>query len=120
MFVCIDALDECAAGHRIQLLNSLEKIIQNSPSIRIFVTGRSHIRQDIGRHLSKKVGSVSVISRRGDIIRYLHSRLKEDTTPDAMDSSLEADILKKIPQGAEENLMCVEEMTLVKLPQVTH
>ena len=42
--------------------------------------------------------SVSLIFKRGDIIRYLRSTLAADTTLDAMDSTLEAGILKKIPK----------------------
>ena len=38
----------------------------------------------------------------GDVIGYLRTRLNEDTNPDAMDSSLEADILKKIPEDISE------------------
>jgi len=41
-------------------------------------------------------------TKRDDIIRYLHSRLEEDTTPDAMNGSLEAEILKKIPEDVSE------------------
>ena len=97
-FICIDALDECAAENRIKLLNSLNKILQKSPDTRIFVTGRPHISDEIGKRLSGRVKTVRITPRRGDIIRYLHSRLDEDTVPDAMDSSLEADILKKFPK----------------------
>ena len=46
--------------------------------------------------------SVSVSPRRDDIVTYLHSRLGEDPSPDAMDSALEADILKKIPDDISE------------------
>ena len=114
-FICIDALDECVPESRVKLLNSLAQILQQSPSTRIFVTGRPHIRPEIGRHLSGKVTSLPISTKRDDIIRYLHSRLEDDTTPDAMDSSLEADILKKIPEDVSE--MYVETATLLKLPQ---
>jgi len=117
-FVCIDALDECVAGHRVKLLGSLNQIPQKSPGTRVFVTGRPHIRAEIGRRLAGRVTSVSVTPGRDDIIRYLYSRLNEDTTPDAMDSSLEADILKKIPEDISE--MCVLSPTLEKLPQAVH
>ena len=40
--------------------------------------------------------SVSISPTRGDIMRYLRARLNEDETPDAMDESLEANILEKI------------------------
>ena len=100
-FICIDAL-ECVPEHRTKLLDSLNKILQESPTTRIFVTGRPHIRPDITRRLGGRVTSLPISTKRNDIIRYLHSRLEEDTTPDAMDSSLEAEILKKIPEDVSE------------------
>ena len=101
-FICIDALDECVPEHRAKLLNSLNQILRGSPATRIFVTGRPHIRPEIGRRLVGRVTSLSISTKRDDIIRYLHSRLEEDTTLDAMDSSLEAEILKKIPEDVSE------------------
>ena len=101
-FICIDALDECVPEHRVKLLDSFNKILQKSPGTRIFVTGRPHIRPEIGRRLAGRVTSLSISTRKTDIIRYLHSRLEEDTTLDAMDSSLEEEILKKIPEDISE------------------
>ena len=43
-----------------------------------------------------------VSPRQDDIIEYLRLRLDEDETPDAMDESLEADILEKIPKNMSE------------------
>jgi len=101
-FICIDALDECVAGHWVKLLDSLNQILENSPGTRIFVTGRPHILPEIERCLSRGVASISVIPKRDDIIIYLRSRLHEDTTRDAMDRYLETDILKKIPADVSE------------------
>ena len=101
-FICIDALDECAAEHRVKFLNSLNEILKKSPGTRVFVTGRLHIQDEIGKRLSGRVAAIRITPRRGDIVRYLRNRLDEDTTPDAMDSSLEADILKKIPADISE------------------
>ena len=98
-FICIDAMDECAAEHRVKLLGSLDKILQKSPGTRIFVTGRPHVQAEIWKRLPGRVRSVSITPRRGDVIGYLRTRLDEDTIPDAMDSSLEADILEKIPDN---------------------
>ena len=102
MFICIDALDECVPEHRAKILDSLNKILQESPDTRIFVTGRAHIQPDITRRLSGRVTSLPIITKRDDIVRYLHSRLEEDPTPDAMDTGLEAEILKKIPEDVSE------------------
>ena len=117
-FICIDALDECAAEYRVKILDSLHQILQKSPGLRIFVTGRPHIQPEIAKSLSGRVTTIELAPRRGDVTRYLRARLSEDTAPDAMDSSLEADILKKIPEDISE--VYVEATTLQKLPQVFH
>ena len=117
-FICIDAMDECAPGHRIKILDSLDKILQKSPGTRIFMTGRPHIQAEIGRRLSGRVANISITPRKGDITEYLRTRLKEDTNPDAMDNTLEAEILRKVPEDVSE--MYVKAMTLRKLPQAIH
>ena len=101
-FVCIDALDECAATHRVKLLNSLQQILEKSPRTRIFIIGRPHVRAEMEKRLAGRVISVSVGPSKDDIMEYLRLRLDEDETPDAMDESLEADILKKIPEKMSE------------------
>ena len=101
-FICIDALDECAALDRAKLLNSLEQILEKSPGTRIFIIGRPHIRAEIESLLEGRVTSVSVSPRKDDIIGYLRVRLGQDLTPHAMNKRLEADILEKIPKNMSE------------------
>jgi len=101
-FICIDAIDECVPGHRVKLLNSLDQILRCSPSTRIFMTGRPHIKDEVTKLLSRRVTALRVTPRRNDIIGFIHSRLDEDTMPDAMDSSLKEDILKKVPEDFSE------------------
>ena len=101
-FICIDALDECVAEYRVKLLDSLHQILQKSLGLRIFVTGRSHIQPEITKRLSGRVTTIAITPKRGDVIRYLRARLREDTNPDATDSGLEEDILKKIPEDISE------------------
>ena len=98
-FVCIDALDECAAIHRVKLINSLKQILEKSPRTRIFITGRPHIRAEIEKRLVGRAASVSLGPSKDDIVEYLRVRLEEDLTPDAMEESLEAEILEKIPEN---------------------
>jgi len=98
-FVCIDALDECAAMHRVKLLNSVKQILEKSPRTRIFITGRPHIRAEIDKRLGGRAISVSLGPSKDDIVEYLRVRLDEDITPDAMEESLEAEILEKIPEN---------------------
>jgi len=101
-FICIDALDECATEHIAKVLESLGQLLHRSPGTRIFVTGRPHILPEIRARLGESVTSISISPKRDDIITYLNSRLATDTTSDAMDSSLEADILEKIPSDISE------------------
>ena len=101
-FNCIDALDECVAGYRAKLLDSLNEILQQSPNARLFITGRPHIEGEVWKRLSARGTTIRVTPRRQDIISYLHRKLDEDTMPDAMDSNLKADILKKIPDNISE------------------
>lgn len=65
-FMCIDALGECAALQVFRLFDSLKQILEKSQRTRIFVTGRSHIRAEIERRLSRQVG--------GGGVRKLHKR----------------------------------------------
>ena len=101
-FVCIDALDECAAVHRVKLLDSLKQILEKSPRTRIFIIGRPHIRAEIEKRLAGRVISVSVGPSRDDIMEYIRVRLDEDETPDAMDENLVVDIMEKIPENMSE------------------
>ena len=117
-FICIDALDECVAGYRVKILDSLNIVLRRSPGTRIFATGRPHIQTEVRKRLSGKVTTIRITPRRGDVISYLHRRLDEDTTPDAMNSSLKEDILKKIPKDISE--MCVEATISEELSQAIH
>ena len=101
-FLFIDALDECVARDRAKILDSLDQIIQCSPGTRIFVTGRSYIEAEVGRRLSGRVTAMRITPRRDDVVSYIHRRLDEDTTPDAMDGNIKGDILKKIPDNISE------------------
>ena len=98
-FIVIDALDECAEVERFKLFDSLKQILEKSPGIRVFVTGRPHIRDEIEQCLAGRVISVSVALKEADIIAYLRDRLDQDVMPDVMDENLEADILREIPEN---------------------
>ena len=101
-FICFDALDECVAEYRGKLLDSLDQILHKSPSTRIFLAGRLHVRNEVEKHLAGRVVAVSITPTKADIIRFLKAKLREDTTPDAMDNSLEEDIIKNIPEKVSE------------------
>ena len=101
-FMIIDALDESTAVQRFRLFDSFKEILEKSPGVRIFVTGRPHIRPEIERCLAGRVTSLSVSPTRDDIVGFLRVRLSTDETPDAMDENLEAEILEKISGNISE------------------
>jgi len=102
-FICVDALDECVPKHRVEVLNALGEILLSSPNTRIFMTGRSHIRRVAERGLGGRATSVLIKPRDDNIVTYLRTRLKKDTTPEVMDSGLENDIMKSIPEEISES-----------------
>ena len=55
VFICVDALDEFLPKCLPDLLESLRDIVRGSPTTRIFLTGRPHIREDIQRYFTKAV-----------------------------------------------------------------
>ena len=98
VFICIDALDECLPKHLPEVLGSLRDIIRESPTTRIFLTGRSHVTEDIQRYFP--MAAVTHISPKPDDIRnYLDMRLERDTKPQAMNGRLRADIVRIILEG---------------------
>ena len=101
VFICIDALDECTAKNRRELLESLREIVGMSPNIRVFVTGRRHIDNEIRKCFSN-VLRISLSPTPGDIKSYLEMRLDGDTDPNAMDDELRADIMRIIPEKISE------------------
>jgi len=86
----------------MELLDSLRQILHKSPSTRIFLAGRLQIQDEVEKHLSGRVVTVSIIPTKDDIVRFLRDKLKKDATPDAMDKSLEADIMGNIPETVSE------------------
>ena len=101
-FICIDALDECPSGCRVKLLDSLNQILQRSPGARIFLTGRPHILDEVDKHLAGRAATRSIIPIKDDIIIFLRAKLREDTMSDAMDESLEEEIIRNIPETVSE------------------
>jgi len=101
-FICIDALDECVERHRPEVLGSLRQILEKSPTTRIFLTGRRHIRGEIERCLGGKASILSIKPSNDDIVGYIQMRLRKDTALDAMDSGLEGEIIKSIVENIPE------------------
>ena len=101
-FICIDALDQCPSRHQVKLLDLLNQIIQKSPGIRLFMTGRPHMLGEVEKHLGGRATTMIITPTKDDIAIFLRARLKEDTIPGAMDASLEEEIMNNIPEMTSE------------------
>ena len=98
IFICVDALDECVPEHRMVVLESLRQILQGSPNTRLFMTGRPQVRTEVEKRLGGVVNFISIQPTEEGVVRYLRDKLEKDTTPEAMSSTLEAEIVRSIPE----------------------
>ena len=95
VFICIDALDECLPKNLLELLESLRDIVRESPTTRIFLTGRPHVREAIQRYFPGTV-VIPISPNTDDVRNYLQMKLDKDEDPEAMNDGLRADIVKTI------------------------
>ena len=84
------------------VLESLRQILQESPNIRIFMTGRPHVRSEVEKRLDRATAFIPIQPTEDGVVRYLRDKLNKDTAPERMSSTLEAEIMKTIPEISSE------------------
>ena len=115
-FICVDALDECVPEHRIVVLDSLSQILRGSPNTRLFMTGRPQVRSDVGRRLVGGATFIYIRATEDRILRFVREKLRKDTIPDMMSSTLEEDIMRSIPAISSETYVGTRLRAI--LPQI--
>jgi len=115
-FICVDALDECVPEHRTVVLESLGQMLKGSPNTRLFMTGRPHVRSEVERELGEASAFLSIRVTEDGVLRFLREKLRKDTIPNMMSSTLEGDIMKSIPAISSETY--VGDKSVAKLPQI--
>jgi len=101
-FICVDALDECVPEYRMVVLESLGHILQGSQYARIFMTGRPHVRSEVERGLGGVATFIYIQTTEDGVLRFLREKLRKDTAPNTMSSTLEGEILRNIPAISSE------------------
>ena len=96
-YICIDALDEFPSEYRPELFQSLAKVTQQSPGTRLFLTGRQHIREEIGRYFNRRA-EIQIEPTEEDIKNFLSMGFRNDTEPQAMNWELREEIFRTIPE----------------------
>jgi len=115
-FICVDALDECVPEHRMVILESLGQMLKGSPNTRLFMTGRPHVRSEVERELSGAATFLPIRATEGGVLRFLREKLRKDTIPNMMSSTLEGDIMKTISAISSETY--VGARSGARLPQI--
>ena len=80
------------------------------------MTGRPHVRSEVERELGGVATFLSIRATQDGVLRFLHERLRKDTIPNMMSSTLEGDIMKSIPAISSETY--VGTGPRAKLPQI--
>jgi len=105
VYICFDAIDELLPENRSKLLRALQQIVQDAPNIRLFLTGRPHIRGELDKYLTKGAYIIRIVADQGDIEEYVCRRMEDDDDdgdPDLMPDDLKNDILKTMLEKASE------------------
>jgi len=102
IIICVDALDECVPEDRMVILESLGQILQGSPNTCLFITGRPHVRRQVEKELGGATTFIFIRATEDRVSRFLREKLRKDTMPKMMSSTLEGDIMNSIPAISSE------------------
>ncbi len=99
VFIVIDALDECDENkHRRTLMKSIA-FLQQSTSVRLFVTSRFH-PQDI-RTAFEDALQIEVEANASDLRSYLSREIEDSRAVKAMDIPLRIEVVERIVKAAQ-------------------
>ena len=94
-YICIDGLDAFPREYLPELFKSLMQVTQESPGTRLFLTGRQHVREEMGRHFTRRA-EIRIESTEEDIRKFVTMGFRNDTELLAMNSDLKEVILQTI------------------------
>ena len=99
-FLIIDALDECDKEQRNGLLRGLSSL-QKKSSVRIFLTSRPHLDDEIRRAFGTPL-QIEIGAADSDLAIYLSMKIDESDNADVIDEDFKAEIIVKVTQGARQ------------------
>jgi len=104
VYICFDAVDELLPDNRSELLRALREIIRDAPNIRLFLTGRPHIRGELNKYLTKGAYTIHIVADQGDLARYVSRKIEDDDDrdPGLMPADLKHEVLKTMLGRASE------------------
>ena len=102
VYLCVDAVDEVLEQHRFEFLRALRQIIQDAPNVRLFLTGRPHVRAELDKNLTEKAYAIHIVADQGDISRYLSQKMDDDQDIGLMTGDLKNNIMTTIVEKTSE------------------
>ena len=104
VYLCVDAVDEVLPQHRLGFLRALREIIQDAPNVRLFLTGRQYISEELDNHLTKESYVIHIVVDQGDITRYLSQKMNDndDQNPGLMTEDLKNNMITTMVEKASE------------------
>lgn len=97
-FIVIDALNECDNEYRRNLLRSLAAL-QKETSLRIFLSSRPHLSQEITKQLEDPL-QVEIGATDTDLRVFLSAKIDDSDNFDVIDTELKEIIISKVVQAA--------------------
>ena len=102
MFICIDAVDELEPKVRQKLLNVLKELATIRTNIRLFLTGRGYVENEVQIHFNiAQKFKVIINASQQDIQEFVLQEIKADLNSGAMDEVLEKDIVDTITKKSD-------------------
>ncbi|KAF8463340.1 hypothetical protein BDZ91DRAFT_661409, partial [Kalaharituber pfeilii] len=98
-FILIDALDELEERTRIDFLRVIRDIMHLKTTLHMFFTARPHVQEEVNRHLSIEMKTLTIVAHEEDIRAYLVHKIHSDNN-DAMNEQLRREILEILPKKA--------------------
>ena len=84
------------------ILESVGQMLRGSPNTRLFMTGRPHVRGEVERELGGGATFIVIQTTEDGVLRFLREKLRKDTMPNMMSSTLEGEIMRSIPTISSE------------------
>ena len=104
-FICIDAIDELKEEARHSTLAWLKVLLTKKSGVRLFLTGRPHVRERLERGLTivgdGAVQSIEIKASDEDIQQFISYKIDQDDNPSAMNDKFRAEIRETIMSRSE-------------------
>lgn len=104
-YICFDALDECPEQSLWWLLTELKMLFNNPAlknSLRMFITGRPHVVDNIKRTFQDGALSTTILeARKEDILKFINYRIQMDNSGLQMSAKFTDEIISKIVEAAD-------------------